>query len=85
MTRLLTSSEAIDLIEITFETEIDSYCTTRIEAFVGDIDTGRAKQDIDSYLSIISIDVAPDSIQVFPDTTEPPTVDCVRIVIKTEG
>jgi hypothetical protein len=84
MTRRMTSSEAIDFIETIFECGIDSYSPTMVEAFIGDMDVGRAQQDIGSYFSTIQSDIDPDTIEVTPDLTDPPTVDCVRITIKTE-
>lgn len=84
MTRRLTSSEAIELIETVFESQVDSNENGLIEAFIGDMDVGRASQDIGGYLAMIQSDIDTDTISVTADQTEIPSVDCVRIIIRTE-
>lgn len=85
MTRRMTSSEATDMIETVFETGVDAVSAGIVEAFIGDIDVGRARADIESYLAIVGESIDTDTIEVSPDQTDDPLgVDCVRICIRTE-
>lgn len=85
MPRRLTNSEAIDMIETVFESSVDSATIGRVEATVGDMDLGRAKQDVESYLAMIPADIDPDTIHMTPDVLDDSDVDCVHIIIRTEG
>jgi hypothetical protein len=85
VSRRMTSSEATDMIETVFETGVEAVFTGIVEAFIGDIDVGRARADIESYLAIVGESIDTDTIEVSPDQSDDPIgVDCVRICIRTE-
>lgn len=83
--RRMTTSEAVEMIETVFETEVESIANGIVEAFIGDMDTGRAWADVESYLSQSDCDPDLGTITIAADKTDPPSVDCISITIKTEG
>jgi hypothetical protein len=85
MSRRMTNDEALDLIETVFESGIDGIATGMIDATIADMDVGRARADIDSFLAMRLGDIDPDSIQIHPDHSDETDLPMVRIIVKTEG
>jgi len=85
MSRRLTQSEALDLIDAIWEAEPDMASGNLVEVFVGDTDLGSANADLESYLSIIAADIDPDTISITPDVVEGTSLSAVKITIKTEN
>ena len=85
----LTTSLAMALIEVVFETAPETISTGEsggaVEAYVYGITADQARADVESYLSVTR---APDedSIQITPDVMEEDrTTPVARIFIKTMG
>lgn len=85
----LTTSEAMALIEVVFETAPDTIATGEaggaVEAFVYGVTVDQARADMDSYFSITR---APDddSVEITPDVMdEDRSTPVARIFIKTMG
>lgn len=83
MTRRMTTMEAMDLIETVFEVGPDAINTGLVEVTVGDMQTGQARADIDSYLATVPGDIDPDSITIIPDVVEGSTIPAVTIHVRT--
>lgn len=85
MTRRLTNTEAIGLIETVFEQGVDGICTGLIDATICDMDVDRARSDVASFLAGIESEIDADSIEIRPDHSDETDMPMVSIIIKTEG
>lgn len=81
--RRMTRTEAIEMIETTFDVGPDVITTGLLEVFVADMSVVRARLDLFSYLSVIAASIDPDSITINRDEIDGSDMDCCRIVIKT--
>ena len=84
MTRRMTNTEALSLINDIWEIEPDLISPGLIEAYVGDTDVGTATVDLESWLAGDQDDIDLDSIIITPDVVEGTNLSAVKIVIKTE-
>ena len=82
--RRMTRTEAIEMIETTFDVGPDTITTGLLEVFVADMSVAQARLDLFSYLSVIAASIDPDSITIHRDEIEGSDMDCCRIVIKTQ-
>ena len=81
--RRMTRSEALEMIETTFDVSPDSITQGLLEVFVAEMSVDQALVDLSSYLSVIAATIDPDSIEIHHDEIEGSGLDCCRIVIKT--
>ena len=81
--RRLTRSEALEMVETTFDVSPDTITQGLLEVFVADMSVAQARLDLSSYLSVIAATIDPDSIEVHYDQLDGADMDCCRIVIKT--
>jgi hypothetical protein len=81
--RLLTRSEALEVLETTFNCGPDAIESGSIEATVAGVDVQSAKADVESYLAFIAAEIDPDSITITRDEIEGSSLDCALIFIKT--
>jgi hypothetical protein len=81
--RRFTTTEALEMIETTFDVSPDVIATGLLEVFVADISVSQAHLDLSSYLSVIAASIDPDSITIHRDEIDGSDMDCCRIVIKT--
>jgi len=80
----MTRTEAIEMIETTFDVSPDTITTGLLEVFVADMSVAQARADLSSYLSVIASSIDPDSITIHRDEIDGSDMDCCRIVIKTQ-
>lgn len=83
--RPLTTSEALEFLETTFNVGPEAICTGLIEATVAGTDVESATRDLESYLSIIASEIDPDTIRIRSDVVEGADMDAVSIHIKTRS
>jgi hypothetical protein len=81
--RRLTQSEAIEMIETTWDCAPDTIGSGLIEAFIPEISTVQARQDVDSFLAVIASEIEPASITIHRDEIEGSDMQCARIVVRT--
>lgn len=79
----LSTSEALEFLETTFNVSPDMMTCGLIEATVAGIDREQAQRDLESWLAIIAAPIDPDSITIMRDVVEDSDMDAVSIVIKT--
>jgi hypothetical protein len=79
----MTRSEALEMIETTFDVSPDTITQGLLEVFVAEMSVDQARLDLSSYLSVIAATIDPDSIEIHHDEIEGSGLDCCRIVIKT--
>lgn len=84
MTRRMTADEAVAMIETVFEQDAEAVNSGLVEAFVGDMDTGRAKADVDSYLATVPGDIDPDTISITADVIEGSSIPAVQIQVRVQ-
>lgn len=82
--RRMTRSEAIEMIETTFDVGPDCITQGLLEVLVADMSVSQARLDLFSYLSVIAATIDPDSITIHRDEIDGSDMDCCRIVIKTQ-
>ena len=85
MTRRMTNTEAMELLETVFEVSPETITDWLIEGFVFGVVVDQATSDIESYLATKDESFEADSFQVHRDYWDDADLDGVRIVIKTEG
>lgn len=88
MSRRMTTDEAIDLIDVVFETSPDGIVTGAagvVDVTVYDMDVGQARADIESFLAMRPGNVDPASIEIRPDRSDNSDAPMVRVIIKTSG
>jgi hypothetical protein len=83
MLRRLTRSEALEMVETTFDVSPETISLGLLEVFVAEMSVDQAQMDLSSYLSVIAASIDPDSIEVHYDQIDGSDMDCCRIVIKT--
>lgn len=84
MTRRLTQTEALELIETAWSTGPDLIGTGMVEVTVTEVDAEQTVLDAAAFAEFICIDLDMDSITVRPDRIEGSGLDAVTISIKTE-
>jgi hypothetical protein len=82
--RRLTRSEALEMIETTWDCAADAICVGLVEATIPDLTTVQARQDVEAFLSVIASEIDPASIDIHRDEIDGSDLDCVRIVIRTK-
>jgi hypothetical protein len=83
MLRRLTRSEALEMVETTFDVSPETISLGLLEVFVADMSVHQAQLDLSSYLSVIAATIDPDTIQIHYDAIDGSDMDCCRIVIRT--
>ena len=81
--RRMTRSEALEMIETTFDVSPDTITQGLLEVFVADMSVHQAQLDLSSYLSVIAATIDPETIQIHYDAIDGADLDCCRIVIRT--
>jgi hypothetical protein len=81
--RRLTRSEALEMIETTWDCAADAICVGLVEATIPELTTVQAREDVAKYLDIIASEIDPDSISIHRDEIDGSDLDCVRVVIRT--
>ncbi len=81
----MTQSQALDLIENTFDTAPDSINPHSVEVTLYDMTVEQARADMDSFCAFIGAELDEKSITLTADTVEDASVPATRLVIQTEG
>lgn len=73
------------MIETTFDCGVDVIGTGICEAYIPEISTVQARQDVESFLTAIAGEIDPASISIHRDEIEGSDIPCVRITVMTQG
>lgn len=84
MTRLRTT-QACDLLDVTFDVGPDLISTNTVEVTVLNKTVMEAREEIDGYLASLSYDIDEHSIVLKPDHVDGADMPAVAITIMTEG
>jgi hypothetical protein len=83
--RRLTETEAIEMLQVLWDTSPEMYSQTCVEATIGDKDAADARSEIKAYIEAFDDDIDPHGIIVTEDVVEGSDMPCATVTIMIGG